>query len=41
VLAAQTAQLLLLGGGQLAGPAVAGVDVGLVDPVAQSLPGDP
>jgi hypothetical protein len=35
------AQLLLLGGGQLVGPTVAGVDVGLVDPVTQGLPGDP
>jgi hypothetical protein len=34
VLAAQAPQLLTLCGGQLVGPAVAGVDVGLVDLVA-------
>ena len=41
VLAAEAAQLLPFGGGQLAGPAVAGVDGGLVDPVAQGLSRDP
>jgi hypothetical protein len=40
VLAAQAAQLLALCGGWLAGPTTAGVDVGLVQPVAQGLPGD-
>ena len=40
VLAAQAAQLLLVGGGQLPGPTTAGVDVGLVDPVPQGLAGD-
>jgi hypothetical protein len=40
VVAAQAAQLLALGGGQLAGPTTAGIDVDLVQPVAQGLPGD-
>src|SRR6266542_2209052 len=40
VVAAQAAQLLALGGGQLAGPTTAGIDIDLVQPVAQGRPGD-